>query len=58
MSKKKKSKLNKPRNPLVEHMLARQGQGAHGKTKKTIRRDDKAQLKKDYFDKVLNTFSN
>jgi hypothetical protein len=38
----------KERNPFVQHIVCRK-QGAHGKSKKAVRRDEKAQLKKECF---------
>lgn len=56
----KKAKLPKSRNPFVQHLLKKKS-GAHGKSKKAQRRDDKISLRKgnnnqDDFDKV-NAFS-
>lgn len=48
---KQKQKSPKQRNPFVQHIITKKS-GAHGKTKKAIRRDDKAQLKKECFNKV------
>lgn len=47
----KKKQAPKPRNPFVQHMIVKK-QGAHVKSKKAQRRDEKAKLKKDYFDKA------
>jgi hypothetical protein len=44
-------KLKKERNPFVQHLITKK-QGAHQKSKKAIRRDEKAQLKKECFDQV------
>lgn len=46
-----KPKVPKKRNPFVQHLVGKK-QGAHEKSKKIIRRDDKAQLKKECFHKV------
>jgi len=51
----KKQKIPKPRNPFVQHLITKKS-GAHGKTQKAQRRDDKAELRKsnkpqDDFDK-------
>lgn len=42
-----KLKLKKERNPYVEQMKTRKS-GAHGKTKKAIRRKEKVEFKKKY----------
>jgi hypothetical protein len=42
----KKKKTPKQRNPFVQHIVVKK-QGAHGKTKKAIRRKEKVQFKKD-----------
>lgn len=47
----KKKIPNKPRDPFVQHIIKKK-QGAHGKTKKILRRDDKAELKKNHFIKL------
>lgn len=44
-------KAPKERNPFVQHLICKK-QGAHGKTKKAVRRDEKAQLKKECFHKA------
>lgn len=49
--KQKSKQLPKERNPFVQHLIAKK-QGAHGKTKKAVRRDEKAQLRKECFDRV------
>lgn len=54
----KKKQLPKQRNPFVQHIITKKS-GAHGKSKKAQRRDDKAELRKsnknqDDFDKVVN----
>lgn len=41
----KRKELPKPRNPFVQHLITKK-QGAHGKSYKTVRRDDKVALKK------------
>lgn len=46
--KRKQKELPKVRNPYVLH-LSKRPSGAHGKTKKAQRRDDKMALKKDSF---------
>lgn len=48
---KPKTKLPKERNPFVQHLVTKK-QGAHQKSKKALRQQDKMQLKKDYLDKV------
>lgn len=40
----KKKQPPKPRNPFVQHLIARKG-GTHGKSKKAIRVADKRELK-------------
>jgi hypothetical protein len=50
---KKKVKAPKDRNPFVQHLINRPGQGVHQKSKKASRRDEKAQLKKEYLRKVV-----
>jgi hypothetical protein len=47
----KRKELPKERNPFVQHLITKK-QGAHQKSKKAVRRDEKAQLKKDYLDKI------
>ncbi len=47
----KKNKVPKERNPFVLHLVGKK-QGPHEKSKKIIRRDAKAQLKKECFHKV------
>jgi hypothetical protein len=47
----KQIKLKKERNPFVQHLITKK-QGAHQKSKKAIRRDEKAQLRKECFGKV------
>lgn len=49
--KKKTQKPIKSRDPFVQHLIGKK-QGAHSKSKKAQRRDDKAQLKKETFDKA------
>ena len=49
---KQKKILPKERNPFVQHLLKKK-QGAHGKSKKSLRRDFKIELKKETFDKVI-----
>lgn len=46
-----KPKVPKKRNPFVQHLVGKK-QGAHEKSKKVIRRDEKIQLKKECFHKV------
>lgn len=46
-----KSKVPKKRNPFVQHLVGRK-QGAHEKSTKVVRRDEKAQLKKECFHKA------
>lgn len=46
-----KQKLKKERNPFVQHLITKK-QGAHQKSKKALRQQEKVQLKKDYLDKV------
>lgn len=41
-------KLKKDRNPFVQHLIGKK-QGAHGKSKKAIRRDEKVKLKQENF---------
>lgn len=40
-----KRPLPKPRDPFVQHIVAKK-QGAHGKTKKAVRRKDKVEFQK------------
>lgn len=47
--KKKTKALPKPRDPFVLHMIVKK-QGAHGKTKKSIRAKDKVALKRSVHD--------
>jgi len=42
---KRKQKVPKERNPFVQHLINKRGSGAHGKTKKAERRDDKMALR-------------
>jgi len=42
---KRKMKIPKERNPFVQHMIMKKC-GAHGKSKKAQRRDDKVSLRK------------
>jgi hypothetical protein len=53
----KKSKIPKPRNPFVQHLVTKK-QGAHTKRYKTHRRDAKVSLKKqtDYSHKLYEVF--
>ena len=39
-------KTPKPRNPYIQHLVSKK-QGAHGKSKKAQRRDDKIKLKQE-----------
>lgn len=48
----KQIKLKKERNPFVQHLITKK-QGAHGKSKKAVRRDEKAQLRKECFGQVV-----
>lgn len=48
---KRKQKTPKERNPFVIHLVTKKS-GAHGKTKKAIRRSEKVNLKKECFDKA------
>jgi hypothetical protein len=50
--KRKQKELPKERNPFVQHLINRRGCGAHQKSKKAIRRDEKSQLKKECFGRV------
>lgn len=45
---KRKQKQPKERNPFVQHLIGKK-QGAHQKSKKAIRRDEKVSLKKECF---------
>jgi hypothetical protein len=47
----KQVKLKKDRNPFVQHLIGKK-QGAHGQSKKAVRRDEKAQLRKEWLDQV------
>lgn len=51
----KRKDLPKERNPFVQHLIKKK-QGAHGKSAKATRRDEKASLKKEIFVKVLNFY--
>lgn len=60
MKRNMKAKMPKERNPFVQHLITKKS-GAHGKSKKAQRRDDKASLRKgsttqDDFDKVIGFF--
>lgn len=46
----KKVAAPKPRDPFVQHLLKKK-QGAHGKSKKALRRAEKIKIKKDHFEK-------
>lgn len=48
----KQIKLKKERNPFVQHLIGKK-QGAHGKSKKAVRRDEKVQLRKECFGQVV-----
>jgi hypothetical protein len=48
----KQIKLKKERNPFVQHLIGKK-QGAHGKTKKAVRRDEKVQLRKECFGQMV-----
>lgn len=48
---KRKQQLPKERNPFVQHLITKKS-GAHAKSKKAIRRDDKVALKKECFNKA------
>jgi hypothetical protein len=41
----------KPRNPFVQHLMGKK-QGAHQKSKKAQRQQDRIKLKKEYQDKL------
>lgn len=47
----KRKPIPKERNPFVQHLIKKK-QGAHQKSKKAERQQDKIQLKKDYLDKL------
>ena len=40
-----KKKLPKPRNPFVQHLIAKRGAGVHGKSKKAMRRKERMEVK-------------
>lgn len=42
----KMSKPPKSRNPFVQHLINRKGDGPHGKSKKSLRRQSKVEVKK------------
>jgi hypothetical protein len=44
--KRKQKNAPKERNPFVQHLIGKR-QGAHQKSKKSLRRDEKAALKKE-----------
>jgi hypothetical protein len=46
-----KKEMPKPRDPFVIHLVAKK-QGAHQKSKKSIRAKEKVKLKKEYLDKA------
>ena len=46
----KQKQVPKPRNPFVQHLVKRKS-GAHQKPYKTVRRDAKVEMKKDYSEK-------
>lgn len=48
---KRKQKLPKERNPFVQHLITKKS-GAHCKTKKAVRRNEKVALKKECFNKA------
>lgn len=48
---KQKQKTPKERNPFVQHLVTKKS-GAHGKSKKAIRRNEKVALKKECFNKA------
>jgi hypothetical protein len=50
--KQKSKQLPKARNPFVQHLITKK-QGAHQKSKKAERRDEKAKLRKECFAKVI-----
>lgn len=52
----KTQKAPKPRNPFVQHLVKRKS-GVHQKPYKTVRRDSKVDLKKDYSDKAVFSLS-
>lgn len=41
----KRKELPKERNPFVQHLISKRGGGAHGRSKKAERRDDKMALR-------------
>lgn len=49
----KQIKLKKERNPFVQHLINKRGGGVHVKSKKAVRRDEKAQLRKECFGQVV-----
>lgn len=49
--KKSKKQLPKERNPFVQHLINKAGAGVHQKSKKAIRSQEKAKIKKEYLDK-------
>lgn len=46
--KQKSKQLPKERNPFVQHLIGKK-QGAHQKSKKSVRRNEKAELRKECF---------
>lgn len=48
---KQKKQTPKQRNPYVQHLVKRKS-GAHQKSKKAERRDDKSKIKKEWLGKV------
>ncbi len=51
----KRKALPKPRNPFVQHLVRRKS-GSHQKPYKTLRRDAKVEMKKDYSDKHVDVY--
>jgi hypothetical protein len=49
---KRKQKIPKERNPFVQHLIGKK-QGAHTKSKKAKRREDRSQLHKECFGKTV-----
>lgn len=46
-----KKTASKPRDPFVIHLVAKK-QGAHQKSKKAVRAQEKAKMRKEYLDKA------
>lgn len=49
-----KVEVKKDRNPYVQHLINKCGGGAHQKSKKAVRQQDKAKLKQEYLDKYIS----